>query len=68
MEYFSHTDFVPKAGDICLVDEADKLIFDQPSKFESLLASMPMICFTATTPDMDLEELEHDVLRKMGLQ
>lgn len=50
-----------------LVDEADHFAFTDPVRFGALLGHLPTICFTGTSPDAHLNQMEHDVLEKMGL-
>lgn len=50
-----------------LVDEAYYFAFSDPVAFSILLGHLPTICFTGTSPDAQLNQLEDDVLKKMGL-
>ena len=67
VQYHDTTRFEIKQGDVVLVDEADYFAFSEPVAFGILLGHLPTICFTGTSPDAHLNELEDDVLKKMGL-
>ena len=56
-----------KPGDVVLVDEADYFAFSYPVEFSKMIARIPAVCFMGKSPDADLNVLEHQVLKKMGL-
>ena len=65
VQYHDTTRFEIRAGDVVLVDEADHFAFSEPTHFNVLLERLPTVCFTGTSPDAQLNTLEHEVLAKM---
>ena len=64
VEYSMSLNVEVKKNDVLIFDEADYFIYKYPCLFEKLTANQNVICFTATTPDSDLQELEHRVLQR----
>ena len=62
VEYHSTPRFATQHGDVVLVDEADHFAFTDPVGYGGLMARLPSVGFTGTSPDADLNQLEHQVL------
>ena len=58
IKYHEKLDFKPAERDLVIVDEADKLVLDDPSKFRTLTACCSYICLTASLPDFSQGKLE----------
>ena len=54
VEYHSTPHFTTQPGDVDLVDEADHFAFTDPVAYGGLMARLPAVCFTGTSPDADL--------------
>ena len=67
VEYHDTPHFATQNGHVVLVDEADHFAFTEPVAFGALMTRCPSVCFTGTSPDADLNQMEHQVLLKMGL-
>ena len=58
IKYHEKFDFKPAGKDLVIVDEADKLVLDDPSKFRTVTAGCSYICLTASLPDTNQGKLE----------
>lgn len=68
VEYVDGIDFKPKAKSVVIVDEADFLMFRDPHKFRAFAARQPTICFTATPPEGDADNLERMTYEQLKLK
>ena len=53
VEYYVGLNFTPKNNSLILVDESDKLMFEEPQKFKHFIDAKFCICFTATPNNCD---------------
>lgn len=68
VEYAHSLNVSLKRFDVLLIDEADHFMYGNPVAFERIIRAYPTICFTATIPESDLNQLEGEVLDRMGLK
>jgi len=55
-------------GEVLIVDEADKLLFENPKTFLKLTQGNPAICFTATASSIDKNGFEKLLLDSLNLK
>ena len=58
IKYHEKLDFKPAEKDLVIVDEADKLVLDDPCKFRTVTAGCSYICLTASLPDSNQGKLK----------
>jgi len=68
IEYSSKTKIPIKRNEVAILDEADKFLFEDPGAIATIGEKAPMICLSASLPDMDLNQLEMSVIDKLGLE
>ena len=68
MEYVDGINFKPKAKSVVIVDEADFFMFGEPQKFKTFASKQPTICFTATPPEGDADDLERKTYDQLALK
>ena len=62
IEYHVGHDFTVEAGELVVVDEADALMFKDPTAFQKFTSSCACICFTATPDNQQANGIEAKVV------
>ena len=68
VKYHDKLDFKPIKTDLLIVDEADKLVFEDPLKLRGVQKVCPTICFTATLPRSKQMALEQRIIDQLGMR
>jgi hypothetical protein len=67
VQYKTDLDFEVENNSLVVIDEADYVIFSNPSKFLNKIKDMTLICFSATITDNKTSGLEQRVVEMMGI-
>ena len=68
VEYHTGLDFEPEENSLILVDESDRLMFEQPKVFADFIKKKFCICFTATPNNCDQHGVEAEVTKFLGFK
>ena len=68
VKYHDKLDFKPTKTDLLIVDEADKLVFEDPLKLRGVQKVCATICFTATLPSSKQMALEQRIIDQLGMR
>jgi hypothetical protein len=68
VEYHVGIDFKPEKNSLVLVDESDKMMFEEPKAFAKFLIGTFCICFTATQSNCDPQGVETEVIKALGFK
>ena len=68
VEYHFGLDFEPENNSLILVDESDRLMFEEPKLFADFVNKKFCICFTATPNNCDQEGIEAEVVKALGFK
>jgi hypothetical protein len=68
VEYVDGINFKPKAKSVVIVDEADFIMFRDLQNFKTFASKQPTICFTATPPEGDTDDLERKTYDQLALK
>jgi len=68
VEYHVELDFEPEENSLILVDESDRLMFEQPKFFAGFIKKKFCICFTATPDNCDQHGVEAEVTKVLDFE
>lgn len=66
VEYHVGLDFNPEDNSLILVDESDRLMFEEPKAFADFIEKKFCICFTGTPNNCDQQGVEAEVVKTLG--
>jgi hypothetical protein len=68
VEYRVGYDFEPEENALILVDESDKLMFNEPKNFKKFIEKKFCVCFTATPSNCDQQGVEAEAVKALGFK
>ena len=68
VEYHIGCAFEPEKNSLILVDESDRMMFEEPGAFLRFVNGTFCICFTATPSNCDQQGVEAEAIKALGFK
>ncbi len=68
VEYHIGCAFEPEKNSLILVDESDRMMFEEPKAFLRFVNGTFCVCFTATPSNCDEHGVEAEVIKALGFK
>ena len=68
VEYRVGYDFEPEENSLILIDELDRLMFNEPKNFKKFIEKKFCVCFTAAPSNCDQQGVEAEAVKALGFK